>query len=87
VQGIDHGNSWSVYFRDPDKNRVEVYMDTGWYVPQPFGERLPLELDNQQIQAITAERIKSIPGSMPQREWSDRIGAQLDQHRSGEHAS
>src|SRR5271163_3732537 len=83
LQGINHGNSWSVYFRDPDKNMVEIYMDTGWYVPQPFGDRLPLELDDQRIQALTVERVKSIAGSMTQSEWSDRIRIRLAQHRGG----
>jgi len=35
-------------------------------VPQPFGDRFSLDLDDQQIRAITAERVKSIAGSMPQ---------------------
>ena len=82
LQGINHGNSWSVYFRDPDQNMVEIYLDTGWYVPQPFGDRLPLELDDRQIETMTAERVKSIAGSMPQSEWSDRMRIELDRHRS-----
>jgi catechol 2,3-dioxygenase len=83
LQGINHGNSWSVYFRDPDRNMVEIYMDTGWYVPQPFGDRLPLELDDQQIRTVTAQRVTSIAGSMTHSEWSDGIRVRLDQHRSG----
>jgi catechol 2,3-dioxygenase len=87
LQGINHGNSWSVYFRDPDKNMVEVYMDTGWYVPQPFGDPLPLELDDEQIRANTTERVKSVSGSMPQSEWSNRMQARLEQLRSGKRDS
>jgi catechol 2,3-dioxygenase len=83
LQGINHGNSWSVYFRDPDKNMVEIYMDTGWYVPQPFGDRFSLELDEKQMRAITAERIQSVAGSMSQAEWSDRIRTRLEEHRRG----
>jgi len=64
---------------------VEIYMDTGWYVPQPFGDSFSLELDDQQMRAITAERVKSIAGSMPQSEWSDRTRMRLDQQRSGKH--
>ena len=33
---ITHGNALSVYFRDPEKNRVELLIDTPWYVPQPY---------------------------------------------------
>jgi catechol 2,3-dioxygenase len=84
VNGINHGNSWSVYFRDPDLNMVEIYMDTGWYVPQPFGDRFSLDLNLEQMQAITAERIQSVVGSMPQVEWSERIGQKLARHRTGQ---
>jgi catechol 2,3-dioxygenase len=84
LQGINHGNSWSVYFRDPDRNMVEIYMDTGWYVPQPFGDRFSLDLAEQDMRAITAERVKSVVGSMPQSEWSDRTQTRLARHRGGE---
>lgn len=84
LRGINHGNSWSVYFRDPDRNMVEIYMDTGWYVPQPFADRLPLELADEQIRAITDERVHSMPGSLPQAEWSDKMSVRLERHRRGE---
>ena len=77
MQGINHGNSWSVYFRDPDKNMVEIYMDTGWYVPQPFGDRFSLDLSEQQMRDLTEERVKTIAGSMPQSEWSEQIRRKL----------
>jgi catechol 2,3-dioxygenase len=83
VRGMNHGNAWSVYFRDPDRNMVEIYMDTGWYVPQPFADELPLELDDAQIRTITAARVRSVAGSMPQAEWSDQISARLAQQRNG----
>ena len=35
---LTHGNAWSVYFWDPEDNRVEVFADTPWHVPQPCGE-------------------------------------------------
>ena len=28
-----HGNAWSVYFWDPEGNRVEIYTDTPWHIP------------------------------------------------------
>jgi len=32
---LTHGNAWSVYFRDPELNGVEVFIDTPWHVRQP----------------------------------------------------
>jgi catechol 2,3-dioxygenase len=38
-----HGNAMSIYFRDPEGNRLEVFMDTPWYCEQPLRE--PIDLD------------------------------------------
>jgi catechol 2,3-dioxygenase len=29
---VSHGNALSVYFRDPEGNRLELFVDTPWYV-------------------------------------------------------
>jgi len=39
---ITHGNALSLYFRDPEGNRVELLIDTPWHVPQPY--RIPVDL-------------------------------------------
>src|SRR5579885_2809198 len=42
LEGRNHGNSWSIYFSDPERNRLELYTATPWYVRQPW--RVPLDL-------------------------------------------
>ena len=37
---MNHGNAWSVYFRDPEGNRIEIFCDTEWYIEQPCVEDL-----------------------------------------------
>ena len=37
-----HGNALSVYFHDPEGNRIELFVDTPWYVKQPL--RLPMDM-------------------------------------------
>jgi catechol 2,3-dioxygenase-like lactoylglutathione lyase family enzyme len=32
---VSHGNTWSVYFRDPENNRIEVFTQTPWHTTQP----------------------------------------------------
>ena len=44
-----HGNAWSVYFRDPELNGVEVFIDTPWHVRQPQGKPLDLDKSNDEI--------------------------------------
>lgn len=38
-QAVDHGISWATYFRDPDGNGLEVYVDRR----QASGGRLALQ--------------------------------------------
>ena len=40
---VSHGNAWSIYFFDPEGNRIEVYCRTPWYIPQPHGD--PFDFD------------------------------------------
>lgn len=42
VRPVTHGNAWSVYFRDPEGNRLEIYTPTPWHISQPF--RVPIDL-------------------------------------------
>ena len=55
---ITHGNTASIYFRDPENNYLEVYCSIPVEFPQPFGEPIDLELDDdallQQIADIRA---------------------------------
>ena len=44
MRAMDHGNAWSLYFRDPEGNRLEVFCDTQWYIEQPCIEELDLSL-------------------------------------------
>jgi catechol 2,3-dioxygenase len=83
MRRINHGNAWSVYFNDPDRNAVEIYMDTGWYVPQPFADELPIEVPEQELRQRTEERVRACAGAMPMAEWSAGIARQLAASRQG----
>jgi len=76
---LSHGNSWSVYFQDPDGNMVEIYTDTGWYVPQPFGDPLDLSLADSELIAINDERLRQVPGAKPLAEWVEEIGRRIEE--------
>jgi catechol-2,3-dioxygenase len=66
----DHGNAWSVYFSDPEGNRLEVYLPSPWYVEQPFGEPLDLTLPAEEIRARTEALVKRHPSWRPMADWS-----------------
>jgi catechol-2,3-dioxygenase len=62
IMPLTHGNAWSVYFRDPERNGVEVFIDTPWHVAQPQGEPLDLDKPNEEIIDVTRARFESEPG-------------------------
>ena len=76
VQKLDprnHGNAWSIYFSDPEGNRVELYCSSPWHVSQPFGEPLDLTEPADAIRAKTEAMVKQDPTCMP----TDQFVAQM----------
>ncbi len=65
MRPTSHGNTWSVYFQDPEKNGVEILADTPWHVQQPMGETWDIDLDDAALLAWTEERFKTEPGFVP----------------------
>jgi catechol 2,3-dioxygenase len=75
MRGLNHGNALSIYYRDPEGNTVEVYLDTPWYVSQPHGDPLDLDVDDDQIWAETERICRSDPTFMPIDEWRSKFQA------------
>ncbi len=72
IDPVDHGNAWSVYFMDPEGNRLEFFCDTPWYVAQPRRTRLDFSLSDQEIEAATHKSIAADPSTKPFGEWRDQ---------------
>jgi catechol-2,3-dioxygenase len=66
---VTHGNAWSVYFADPEGNRVELFVDTPWHTPQPFAEPFDIEAPAETIAAQTEAICRSRPGFSSRAEW------------------
>jgi catechol 2,3-dioxygenase len=75
MRGLNHGNALSIYYRDPEGNTVEVYLDTPWYVSQPHGDPLDLDVDDDQIWAETERICRSDPTFMPIEQWRSKFQA------------
>lgn len=69
IRPRDHGNAWSLYFRDPELNRIEVYLDSPWHVAQPHHTDLDLALSDAEIMRRTHERIRDDPTLLPMERW------------------
>jgi catechol 2,3-dioxygenase len=75
----NHGNAWSIYFSDPEGNRMEVYSPTPWYVSQPFGQPLDLTEPADAILAKTETMVRQDPTSCPIEAWSADMRKKLDE--------
>jgi catechol 2,3-dioxygenase-like lactoylglutathione lyase family enzyme len=64
-----HGNALSVYLHDPEKNRVELLIDTPWYVPQPCRLSIDLSLPDDELWAAIERTVRAMPGFKPAAEW------------------
>src|SRR5204863_339043 len=49
ISPVSHGNAWSVYFHDPEGNRIEMFCDTPWYVAQPCGFQIDLDKPEEEL--------------------------------------
>jgi catechol 2,3-dioxygenase len=66
---VTHGNAISIYFRDPEGNRLEVFMDTPWYCEQPLREPVDMTQPDDALLA-QAERIaRDRPRFQPRAQW------------------
>ena len=66
---VTHGNAWSVYYADPEGNRVELFVDTPWHTPQPFAEPFDIEAPAEAIMAETEAICRRRPGFASRLEW------------------
>jgi len=64
----NHGGSWSIYFLDPEGNRIELSVPTPWYVP-PISIPLDMALSDDEIYKLTEGTVNSTPGQMRRAEW------------------
>jgi catechol-2,3-dioxygenase len=74
----DHGNAWALYFKDPEGNPVELYVDSPFYTPQPCGEPLDLDQPNDEILRRTEAMCRSRPSFMTREAWMQQIRERLD---------
>lgn len=66
---VTHGNAISLYFKDPEGNRIELFIDTPWYVQQPLRVPVDLERPEDEIWAVVEGEARKQPGFRPVEEW------------------
>jgi catechol-2,3-dioxygenase len=84
IERTTHGMCWSLYFRDPENNRVEFFVDSPFYVRQPVVAPLDFSLSDEAIVKATEEAYRDTPGFCLLSEWKAKAGAK---HREGRDAA
>jgi catechol 2,3-dioxygenase-like lactoylglutathione lyase family enzyme len=77
LRPVTHGNAWSVYFRDPESNRIELFVDSPWHTPQPYAEPLDLRAPTEEILRSTEAECRRRPGFLPREEWRRQLARRL----------
>lgn len=77
IETVCHGTTWSVYFRDPEDNRVEFFVDTPWHVAQPVRFPIDFRLSNEELLAMTEQEISAKPEFGPAEDWKQTHQRQL----------
>jgi catechol 2,3-dioxygenase-like lactoylglutathione lyase family enzyme len=82
IDARNHGNSWSIYFRDPEHNMIEMYVATPWQVRQPWRIPLDLSMDDEAILAATEHVIADHGVGVDLATWETQTDERLRAHRS-----
>lgn len=77
IEPRNHGNAWSVYFPDPDGNRIELYVPSPWYVAQPFGKPFDLTEPVAAIMEKTEAMVRDHATFAPREQWAGKLAERL----------
>jgi catechol 2,3-dioxygenase len=72
----NHGGAWSVYFPDPEGNRIELFAQTPWYMP-PVSVPLDMNLSDEEILRLTEAMVTATPGHMSRVDWHEETRRRL----------
>ncbi len=72
-----HGNAWSLYFWDPEDNRIEIYTDTPWHIPQPAGLDIDFTKSDDEIIRQTEAYVRADPKFEPFDDWRVKTAENL----------
>jgi catechol-2,3-dioxygenase len=77
IAPVSHGNALSVYFKDPEGNRIELFVDTPWYVDQPMRVPMDMSLSDAALWKWAEESARARPGYKPVEQWRSELAKRL----------
>lgn len=73
IHQINHGMAWSLYFQDPEGNRIELFTNSPWHVQQPIADQLDLNLSDQKILNTTKAAYHNQAGFKDRLKWQENL--------------
>ena len=73
----NHCIAWSVYAHDPEGNTLEFFVDSPWFVDQPFLEPFDLSKTDEEIIAETEAMARDMPGFQPYTGWREALAKKM----------
>jgi catechol 2,3-dioxygenase len=78
IETVSHGTTWSVYFRDPEGNRIEFFVDTPWHVAQPLRFPIDLGMPDDELVAWTEQKISALADFQPAEQWFHSLRKRIE---------
>jgi catechol-2,3-dioxygenase len=73
----NHGVAWSIYAHDPEGNNLEFFVDTEWYITQPFLIPLDLSKSDAEIVELTKTMCEQSAGYQSYGEWRKKVALRM----------
>ena len=70
---VSHGNALSVYFHDPEGNRIELFVDTPWYCHQPVRMPMDMKMPDEELWCWAEAEARKQPDFKPVGEWQAEV--------------
>src|SRR3989442_14791733 len=77
ISPVSHGNALSVYFKDPEGNRVELFVDTPWHVEQPLRIPMDMSLADDALWKWAEKSVRELPGYKPMEAWRAEMAKRI----------
>jgi catechol 2,3-dioxygenase-like lactoylglutathione lyase family enzyme len=68
---VSHANTWSVYFRDPEDNRIEVFTQTPWHATQPCRFDVDYDQSDASLKEATLRDAQRLDGFTSNEAWAE----------------
>jgi catechol-2,3-dioxygenase len=77
IAPVTHGNAVSIYLPDPEGNRLELFVDTPWYVSQPMRVPVDFSLPDEELMFEVERHARSLPGFKPRAQWEQEMAVRM----------